>query len=35
LRSISKRRLIHPLGVIDSESRFQIRRALRMLLNFS
>ena len=35
LRSISKRRLVHPLGVINSESRFQIRRALRMLLNFS
>ena len=35
LRSINKRRLVHPLGVIDIESRFQIRRVLRMLLNFS
>lgn len=35
LRSINKRRLVHPLGVIDSESRFQIRRVLRLLLNFT
>jgi mRNA interferase MazF len=35
LRSISKRRLVHPLGVVDIEARFKVRRVLRMLLNFT
>ena len=35
LRSISKRRLVNPLGVVDIEARFKVRRVLRMLLNFT